>query len=164
MLATVFVALCLLVLLLVANGMPVLLRRLLGRRYAMPIDGGRLWRDGRPILGSSKTWRGLFGGSLGCGFAAQILGQGFLFGAAFGLLALLGDLFSSFCKRRLGLGSSARATVLDQLPEALLPMLLAVIWLDVGWLVLVVVSLAFMLVDILVSPFLHRLGIRHQPH
>jgi hypothetical protein len=36
---------------------------------------------------------------------------------------MIGDLFSSFCKRRFGLPSSSRARGLDQIPEALLPLL-----------------------------------------
>jgi len=37
--------------------------------------------------------------------------------------AMAGDLFSSFCKRRLGMPTSSRASGLDQIPEALLPLL-----------------------------------------
>jgi CDP-2,3-bis-(O-geranylgeranyl)-sn-glycerol synthase len=43
-------------------------------------------------------------------------------GAVFGALALAGDLFSSFIKRRLGCTSGQSIAFLDQLPEALLPM------------------------------------------
>jgi len=43
-------------------------------------------------------------------------------GAFFGTLALAGDLFSSFIKRRLGRSSGKSLALLDQLPEALLPM------------------------------------------
>lgn len=157
-------ALLLLGLLMVANGAPVLARRLLRQRLSAPIDGGCRWRDGRPLLGPSKTWRGLVSGTLATGLASLALGLGLGFGLLFGLLALVGDLISSFCKRRLGLASSARATGLDQLPEAILPLLLAMIWLDLPWYGLVLVALAFMAMDILISPMLHRMGIRRQPH
>jgi len=39
------------------------------------------------------------------------------------LMAMLGDLFSSFLKRRMGLAPSCQAIGLDQIPESLLPML-----------------------------------------
>jgi len=42
-----------------ANTAPVALARLLGARFARPIDGGLVLRDGHPLLGRSKTWRGL---------------------------------------------------------------------------------------------------------
>lgn len=50
----------LLVLLTVANGIPVMAKNILGDRFAIPIDGGAIFVDGRPILGSSKTVRGIF--------------------------------------------------------------------------------------------------------
>jgi CDP-2,3-bis-(O-geranylgeranyl)-sn-glycerol synthase len=48
----------------VANASPVFLGR--GKRFNSPIDGGRLWKDGRRILGNGKTVRGFIGGTL-CG-------------------------------------------------------------------------------------------------
>ncbi|MDX1633278.1 MAG: CDP-archaeol synthase [Marinobacter sp.] len=162
--AAALLALALLILLVVANGAPVLARRLLRQTLARPIDGGRHWRDGRPLLGASKTWRGLVSGTLAAGLASLFMGLGFGFGLLFGLLALLGDLASSFSKRRLGLAASARATGLDQLPEAILPLLLAMAWWGLAWYWALAVALAFMVVDMLVSPLLHRLGIRRQPH
>jgi CDP-2,3-bis-(O-geranylgeranyl)-sn-glycerol synthase len=152
------------VMLVLANGVPVLAARLFGRRWSAPVDGGRLWRDGRPVLGRSKTWRGIVSGALACCLFAWITGIGVIFGLAFGLLGLAGDIISSFIKRRAGLASSARASGLDQIPEALLPMLLAWLWLDLGWFIVAVVVVLFTLSNILLSPVLYRLGIRHQPH
>ena len=87
-----------------------------------------------------------------------------MFGLLFGLLGLGGDLLSSFIKRRMGLESSARAVGLDQIPEALLPMLLAMWWLPVSLWVVLVVVVVFTLSNIYGSPLLYRLGIRRQPH
>ncbi|MDF0749515.1 CDP-archaeol synthase [Marinobacter sp. 71-i] len=158
------ISLELFVMLVLANGTPVVAARLFGRRWSAPVDGGRLWRDGRPLLGTSKTWRGIVSGMLACGLFALITGMGLLFGMVFGLLGLVGDMISSFIKRRAGLASSARAIGLDQIPEALLPMILAWLWLELnGYIVAAVVAL-FTLSNILLSPLLFRLGIRHQPH
>lgn len=152
------------VMLVLANGTPVVAAGLLKNRWSAPVDGGRLWRDGRPVFGSSKTWRGVVSGAMACALFALLTGLGFVFGLLFGLLGLAGDILSSFIKRRLGLESSARAVGLDQIPEALLPMLLAMWWLPVSpWVVLVVVVL-FTLSNILGSPLLYRLGIRRHPH
>ena len=152
------------VMLVLANGAPVVAAALLKKRWSAPVDGGRLWRDGRPVLGNSKTWRGVVSGALACALFALMTGLGFVFGFLFGLLGLAGDMLSSFIKRRLGLASSARALGLDQIPEALLPMLLAMWWLPVSlWEVLLVVVL-FTLSNIYGSPLLYRLGIRRQPH
>ena len=152
------------VMLVLANGTPVLVAKFLKDRWAAPVDGGRLWRDGRPLLGRSKTWRGLVSGSLACALFAAGTGLGAGFGLLFGMLGLSGDLLSSFVKRRLGLESSARALGLDQIPESALPMLLAVFWLPVGICSALALVLLFTLSNILFSPLLYRAGIRRHPH
>lgn len=152
------------VMLVLANGSPVVVARLLHQTGNRPVDGGRVWRDGRPVLGPSKTWRGLVAGTVSCLLFSAWVGLGWLFGALFGLLALLGDLVSSFVKRRMGLKSSARALWLDQLPEALLPMAMAWLWLSLPLWEAVAVALLFALSNMLFSPVLYRLGIRKQPH
>ena len=49
----------LLILIAVANGTPVLAKKLFGESFAYPLDGGARFFDGRPIFGPSKTARGL---------------------------------------------------------------------------------------------------------
>lgn len=158
------ISLELFVMLVLANGTPVVAARMLGRRWSAPVDGGRLWRDGRPLLGASKTWRGVVSGTLACGLFSLVTGTGLLFGLMFGLLGLVGDMISSFIKRRAGLASSARAFGLDQVPEALLPMLMAWYWLELNGFAVVGVVVLFTVSNIALSPLLFRLGIRHQPH
>ncbi|NWO06086.1 MAG: CDP-archaeol synthase [Alteromonadaceae bacterium] len=152
------------VLLVLANGTPVLVARLVGGRGAWPVDAGRLWQDGRPVFGRSKTWRGLFSGALVCGLFAGWTGLGAAFGVLFGVLSLTGDLLSSFVKRRLGLVASARARWLDQLPEGLLPMALAWYWLGISAWQALAVAVLFAMANIWVSPWLYRWGVRRQPH
>ncbi|MGB5179141.1 MAG: CDP-archaeol synthase, partial [Gammaproteobacteria bacterium] len=53
---------------------------------------------------------------------APLLQLSMLEGASFALLAMLGDLCSSFIKRRLGFASSRSVPLLDQLPESMLPL------------------------------------------
>jgi CDP-2,3-bis-(O-geranylgeranyl)-sn-glycerol synthase len=108
-----------------------------------PMDFGRLWpRDGRRVLGASKTWSGFWFGTL---FAIPFgLLEAWLYLlappslqivpsygptvlAAVPLVVLLcagamtGDALGSFVKRRLGRDSGARTLALDQLPFVLLP-------------------------------------------
>ncbi|MEK6975224.1 MAG: CDP-2,3-bis-(O-geranylgeranyl)-sn-glycerol synthase [Candidatus Thermoplasmatota archaeon] len=47
----------------VANMSPVLVAKLIPG-WKAPIDGGRLGKDGKRLLGPGKTWRGLAGGTL----------------------------------------------------------------------------------------------------
>ena len=39
-----------------------------------PMDGGRLWKDGKRILGPGKTWRGFFGGIFAGSLTGALLG------------------------------------------------------------------------------------------
>jgi CDP-2,3-bis-(O-geranylgeranyl)-sn-glycerol synthase len=43
----------------VADVAPIAAKHLLGARWQAPLDGGWRFVDGRPLLGPSKTWRGL---------------------------------------------------------------------------------------------------------
>jgi CDP-2,3-bis-(O-geranylgeranyl)-sn-glycerol synthase len=111
-----------------------------------PMDFGRTWaRDGRRVLGPSKSWSGfLFAGFLAMPVclveawlillappnlalvpvlaptvvAAVPLAATLTFGA------MTGDTLGSFIKRRLGRESGARTLLLDQLPFVLVPIAL----------------------------------------
>src|SRR5690348_3592320 len=97
----------LIVLLALANGTPVIVKKLLGDRFAYPLDGGARFWDGRPWLGASKTIRGIMLSIAVTSLAAPLLGLGIRVGLIVGSLAMLGDLLSSFVKRRLNLASSS---------------------------------------------------------
>lgn len=154
----------LLLLLIAANGSPVLVKRLAGGRWGWPIDRGWRLRDGRPLLGASKTWRGVAAACVSTTLVALLVGLPGLFGCCFGAASMLGDLLSSFSKRRLGLASSARATGLDQLPEAMLPLIGGKYWLNYDWWPVVVVTALFVVLEMAASPLLYRLGVRNRPY
>ncbi|NIV75950.1 MAG: CDP-archaeol synthase, partial [Gammaproteobacteria bacterium] len=87
----------------------------------MPVDFHVVWRDGRVLLGPGKTWRGIAAAIVAATLVSPLLGWSPLYGGLFGALAMLGDLLSSYCKRRLGVASGDRIVGFDQLLEALLP-------------------------------------------
>lgn len=153
----------LLLLVVVANSVPVLARDVLGERGAWPVDAGRCFVDGRPLLGRSKTWRGLLLACAGCAGAAPLLGLGWRLGLAAGALAMAGDLLASFCKRRLGIAASGRALLLDSVPEALLPALILKGALGLGWTQVALVPILFTALVWVASPVLYRLHLRRHP-
>jgi hypothetical protein len=53
------VVLQMLLLLMLANGTPVIVKKVIGDRYSHPLDGHLSFVDGRPLLGKSKTIRGV---------------------------------------------------------------------------------------------------------
>jgi len=87
----------------------------------VPIDRGREFIDGRPILGTNKTVKGFAYGLLLGSTAA--LAEAALFsnyvlvlvGIVASLGALLGDLFGAFLKRRLNIPPGHSLPVIDQL-------------------------------------------------
>lgn len=158
------VALKVLLLLLAANGAPVLGKRLLGSRLAVPIDGGLRFVDGRPPLGSSKTLRGLILSLAATALVAVLLGLPWYLGAGFAAASMAGDLLSSFLKRRLDVPPSGQALGLDQIPEALLPIWLYRESLGIDTWGIVMLVVLFTVGELLLSRVMYRLGIRERPY
>ena len=154
-------ALCLLTL---ANGTPVIVKKILGPRMALPLDGGVQFLDGQPLFGPSKTVRGIVCSIAVTAGLAPLLGQSVGVGARVAIFAMTGDLFSSFTKRRLRFPPSAQAIGLDQIPESLFPLLvcqerLALTSTDVA----ICVGL-FLVGELIVSRILYRWHVRDQPY
>jgi len=154
----------LMLLLMAANGGPIVARILLDDRFRKPVDFGYRFPDGRPLFGSSKTWRGIVAALLITPLAAWLLdlppGVGLLIGAG----AMTGDLLSSFIKRRLGMNASSEAPGLDQIPESALPLLLAVPALSLSWQQIPLLVCLFWAGGLLLSRLLYHLHIRRRPY
>jgi CDP-2,3-bis-(O-geranylgeranyl)-sn-glycerol synthase len=156
--------LVLFLLLLVANGSPIVVRQLLGSRFDQPLDGGKVLADGHRLLGPSKTWRGLFAAILVTTLFALALGWPWEIGVTIAVFAMLGDMVSSFIKRRFGMASSSMAPGLDHIPESMLPLLACKPLMALSWTQVLLLSLGFMAANLLLSRLLHRLGIRRHPY
>lgn len=154
----------LLILLMMADGTPILLQRLLGDRFGWAIDGGCRFADGRPWFGPSKTWRGLIGGIFAAAWAAQVMALPWSLGAIVGAASLAGDLISSFIKRRLGMASSGMALGLDQIPEAFLPLWVVRDVFGLSWIYIAWFLAMFVVLELVVSAILFRLRIRNRPY
>lgn len=146
-----------LLLLVIANGTPVILGILMGTRLDRALDGNLRFLDSRPLLGPTKTIRGFVGAVLTTALLAPLLGLTFAQGAAFGSLAMSGDLLSSFGKRRLGVTPSHSVPLLDQLPETLLPLGVMFPVLGVTAIEALVAILVFIAIDLVFSR-LHEQG------
>lgn len=116
----------LLILLWFINFAPLFAAMVLGRKWERPIDFWYTFADGQPLFGNHKTLRGLIAGICAGLFAGILLGLPSWVGLGAGALSMMGDLFSSFLKRRLSFSSGDVVPGLDQLPEGLFPFLLLV--------------------------------------
>jgi hypothetical protein len=154
----------LLVLLTSANGAPLLAKKVFGTALAFPLDNGVTLADGLPVFGPSKTIRGV-----GLSIAVTTLGAPWAgLSPAAGLLvsavAMIGDLLSSFIKRRMKLAPGGMALGLDQIPESLLPAIAARLALPVTMLDAAIVAGLFFIGELAASRALFALNIRDRPY
>jgi CDP-2,3-bis-(O-geranylgeranyl)-sn-glycerol synthase len=154
----------LLLLIIIANGAPIITRQWLNDSFSYAVDLGQNLPDKNRIFGPSKTWRGIFSSLLATSVAAVLLGYSVETGLMVAIYAVIGDLFSSFIKRRLSMEPSSMAPLLDQVPEAFLPafMMRQTFNLDilsVIWLVLI-----FIVIELLLSYILYKWGVRKRPY
>jgi CDP-2,3-bis-(O-geranylgeranyl)-sn-glycerol synthase len=147
----------LVLLLVIANGAPFVARYLFGGFLDEPMDCNKVFRDGRPLLGPAKTVRGVFSAIISTAAVAPLVGLEPVQGAAFGLLAMLGDMTSSFIKRRLAIATSQSAPLLDQLPETLVPMIVMQAVLSASLPEIAAAAVTFVLIDLAISWLRDRL-------
>jgi CDP-diglyceride synthetase len=145
----------LLVLLALANGTPVIAKKILGAVLAHPLDGGIALADGQPIFGHSKTIRGV---------GAPWIGLDWTVGLVVSATAMIGDLFSSFTKRRMKLAPGSMALGLDQTPESLLPAIACRWVLPITVVEIVLVSALFFVGELIVSRVLYTFKFRDRPY
>ncbi|MET4608946.1 Kef-type K+ transport system membrane component KefB [Bradyrhizobium sp. JR4.1] len=154
----------LLVLMTLANGTPIVAKKIFGPRFSFPVDAGIVLFDGRPLFGPSKTIRGILISVIITTASAPLIGLDPTIGAIVAGAAMAGDLFSSFLKRRLKYPPSSQSLGLDQIPESLFPMLacrdalsltIADIALGVG---------VFFIGALILSRFLFRANLRDEPY
>jgi hypothetical protein len=153
-----------LVLLTLANGTPVIAKDILGDRFAVPIDGGAKFVDARPVLGSSKTVRGICLSILVTSAFAPVAGVDWKIGGLVASVAMAGDLISSFLKRRMNLAAGGRATGLDQVPESLLPLIACRSALSLTALDIVAGVAIFFVGELLLSRLLFQFHLRDRPY
>ncbi len=153
-----------LLLILVANGVPLMASGLLNKRFVLPLDMGMRLPDGRPLFGPSKTFRGLLLSLLLTGITAELIELSFIMGLTVALWAMLGDLLSSLIKRRLGMLPGSPALGIDQLPESLLPLLAVAGPLAISATEIMATVITFAVLELLISRILFRLHLRKHPY
>ncbi len=147
-----------------SNFLPILGRVFLRDRLAVPVDLGLRLPDGRELFGPHKTWRGLGFSIAGTALAASLTPLGPGLGARLAAWSMLGDLASSFIKRRLGLKSGAKAIGLDQGLESFLPLYILQEDLGISILETTCLVVVFTALELIISPILYRIHIRKNPH
>lgn len=137
------------------NGLPPLVSLLCGDRWSRPLDGGRVWWDQQPIFGPHKTIRGILTSLIGGTMVAPLINVDWWVAAVTALLAMSGDLLSSFIKRRRNLTSGSAIVILDQSFESLFPALFLGWILSISWGQFVAVLVLFIVIAYWSSRFWH---------
>jgi hypothetical protein len=154
----------LLLLIIIANAAPIILHSLMGKRLDSAIDCGFRLPDNNPVLGSSKTWRGVIGAIVFTSIGAVLLGYSVPVGTQIALYAVLGDILSSFIKRRIGMAPSSMAPLIDQVPESLLPALMLMDTFELNYQSIIILVCLFIVIELLLSLVFFKLGIRKRPY
>jgi CDP-archaeol synthase len=152
------------VLLTLANGTPVIAKKIFGRCFALPLDAGVTFFDRRPVFGPSKTIRGIVLAILITTAGAPLIGLDWSVGAIAAAAAMAGDLCSSFVKRRLKFPPSSRALGLDQVPESLLPLLACRAALSLTAVDIALGVGIFFIGELILSRVLYRAHLRDEPY
>ena len=150
--------------LMLANGAPVIAKKLLRDLFVYPADGYLLFIDGNRLFGPAKTVRGVVFAVSAATAGALLMRFDWKLGALVGSAAMLGDLFSSFIKRRLNMPPSSQALGLDQVPEALFPLIACRDWLALGNVDIAIGVGLFFVGEIMLSRILFFLGLRERPY
>jgi len=128
-----------------------------------PLDGGRLFLDHKPILGSHKTVRGTIAGLVVGSLTALIQGD-FLRGILLTGGAVGGDLFNSFLKRRLNIKPGAPLPIIDQLSFIIgATVLVSLVPPPPSWEMIVTILIATLPIHFLSNFFAYLLKMKKEP-
>jgi CDP-diglyceride synthetase len=132
------------------------MRLLFRSHFSTPIDINKSFLDGKPVFGHTKTFRGILTSLLFTSLMAIAIDIPVSLGAVVSVYAMLGDLISSFIKRRLDIPSSRSAPLLDQLPESSLPLLAVRSHFDLAWEEVTIILIVFFITDLILSYLLAK--------
>lgn len=152
------------VLIVIANGAPIIARELLGSISGCPVDGGLKLPDNKFLFGRSKTVRGIIAALVLTAVTGILMGVPLSVSLSIALFAMLGDLFSSFIKRRLNKPAGSMVLGLDQIPESLLPLLAVRNQLGLEFQTVLIIVSVFIIFELVVSRLLYKLNIRDHPY
>jgi len=146
----------LLLFIIIANAAPILIRVLLNDYLNLAVDFGSKLSDNNRLFGAAKTWRGIFAALGAASMATWLFDYSWETGFLIAIYAIVGDLLSSFIKRRLAMAASSSVPFLDQVPESFFPafMMMHAFYLEISSVLLLV--LVFTIIDMVMTYALYH--------
>ncbi|MEM1541098.1 MAG: CDP-2,3-bis-(O-geranylgeranyl)-sn-glycerol synthase [Ignisphaera sp.] len=157
-----------------ANGAPIIatkITEIFGFKKH-PIDGGRMFIDGRRMFGDNKTWEGFIAGII-VGVLTSIIQTFFeasvslysysIRGIALGFGAMVGDLLGAFIKRRLGLKPGAPLPLIDQLSFLLVAIAISLKFINITFKQFIYVAVTTIVLHITTNYLAYKLGLKNVP-
>jgi CDP-2,3-bis-(O-geranylgeranyl)-sn-glycerol synthase len=149
------------ILITVANGAPIIAReiskRIFGKPDSCPVDSGFKLADNNYLFGPSKTVRGIIASLIFTAVIGYLLNIPIPVSLSIALFAMLGDLLSSFIKRRLNKAPGALMPGLDQIPESLLPLLAVQSQYRLDSFTIAMIITGFIVIDLVISLILKKI-------
>ena len=148
-------------LIVIANGAPIIAREIsikfFGGDNSCPVDGGLKLPDSYDLFGRSKTVRGIIASLVLTAVTGLLIDVPVPVSLSIALFAMLGDLLSSFFKRRLNKAPGHNMIGIDQIPESLLPLLAIRSQLELDILAIVFIVVSFIITDLVISYILEKI-------
>ncbi|MBO3769620.1 MAG: CDP-2,3-bis-(O-geranylgeranyl)-sn-glycerol synthase [Thermoproteota archaeon] len=129
----------------------------------IPMDFGRTFIDGKPILGSGKTFRGFFMGIIVGTLTGVLIRIPPSLSFLISLGALVGDLIGAFVKRRLSMRPGDPAPVLDQFDFILGATILSKSWMHLDPRSIIIVMALTPLIHLVSNYVAFLVGIKKVP-
>ncbi|QQR92872.1 MAG: CDP-2,3-bis-(O-geranylgeranyl)-sn-glycerol synthase [Candidatus Iainarchaeum archaeon] len=140
-----------------------------------PLDGGKHFWDGKPLLGKGKTWKGTLMGILTGTFAGLLIWNFFpeqallltpyypSYSFLLALGAIAGDIVGSFLKRRMDIERGKQAPLLDQLDFVIGGLVLGLVYFQPDIIQVLVLALITPLVHSLANRLAFTLKLKNVP-
>lgn len=145
-----------------ANATPVIVAQVARDGWSTPLDFGYVMPDGERLFGSHKTWRGLMFGVLAVVAVGAMFELSLSSSVGFAVTSLAADAVSSAVKRRMHLKPGTESVGLDQIGEALLPLILFSTPLSLAPAEIVGVTAIFVLLDLATARLRHGSWLRQR--
>ncbi len=124
-----------------------------------PIDLGKNWIDNRRLFGDGKTIEGSLLGILAAVVVGLLQGDVFI-GLILGSGAIIGDIFGSFIKRRLGMPQGSPLPIMDQMDFIIGALLFSALFVKLEIITIIIILILTPIFHVISNNFAYEFGFK----